>query len=253
MGTLANLKSHIKIEAEDLWHGFRRAVFDFEGHRAWIVFPSVTPVSGMPWTWTMQWADAFVERTGVPDMLSMGWHHATIETFGHRMDDEGLRVCRSFQRFLAECVGFATKAHLIGMSWGGFFSVRYTAAYPDCVAKMYLDAPLLNFDGFPEAEIGPWKSSPAIDGDWSNDPRMPLNLAGKLIEARIPVLLLYGGQDQTVPPEKNSLPFIERYRQAGELGKLLTVVPRAAYGHHPHGVEIDATQLITDFLKMTDC
>ena len=141
-----------KVLRSDTWYGYKRTVFDFEGHEAWVVSPKCEPAVGLPWTWTMQWAEAYVDRTGVLDLLAKGWHHVTIETFQHRMDEEGLRISRAFQKFLVEEIGFAPKACLVGMSWGGFFSTRYAATFPECVGKIYLDAPLMNFDGF--AKVG---------------------------------------------------------------------------------------------------
>ena len=250
----AKIEKRCRITKEDVWYGFRRTVFDFNGHSAWIVEPDVEPAAGSPWTWTMQWATAFVDRTGVPDLLKVGWRHVTIETYRHKMDDEGLRVSREFQRFLVDDLGFAPKANLIGMSWGGFFSVRYANAYPDCVAKIYLDAPLLCFDGFldrfgkTKAEIGkivgPWAESIPEGGKWSGDPRMPVNMAPSVAKAGIPILLLYGGKDVVVPPKTSCEPFIERFKAAG--GNI-SVTCRPTYGHHPHGEDKGRTVLIRDF------
>ena len=94
--------------------------------------------------------------------------------------------------------------------------------------------------------IGPWAKSVPKSGSWSNDPRMPVNLAAAVAKAKIPVLLLYGVQDQTVDPAKNCLPFVERFRAAG--GEI-TVDRRWAYGHHPHGVELDETGRILGFFR----
>ena len=104
----------------------------------------------------------------------------------------------------APLVGFDTEttsvdaktARLVGMSWGGFFSVRYAARFPDCVARIYLDAPLLTFTDFAHlgaastpteeaAAIGPWAAMPPKDGDWMADPRMPVNMAEALAEANV--------------------------------------------------------------------
>ena len=137
-----------KVVAVDKFYGFDRVVFDFMGCRAWICCPSCEPIKGRPWTWTMQWATAYVPRTNVLQMLRDGYHHVTIETFARKMDEKGLEVSAEFQRFLVEKLGFAPKAYLVGMSWGGFFSVRYASTCPENVAKIYLDAPLLTFDGF---------------------------------------------------------------------------------------------------------
>ena len=254
-GVAQRIAATKKVLRSDTWYGYSRTVFDFEGHEAWIVSPKCDSAAGLPWTWTMQWAEAYVDRTGVLDLLEKGWHHVTIETFQHRMDEEGLRVSRAFQKFLVEEIGFAPKACLVGMSWGGFFSTRYAAAFPECVGKIYLDAPLMNFDGFAKvggtptenaARIGPWANMPPADGNWSADPRMPVNMADPLAKAGIPILLLYGGQDATVPPSRNCELFAERFKAAG--GKI-DIRHRALYGHHPHGEDPDKTSSIVSFFE----
>ena len=254
-GVAQRIAATKKVLRSDTWYGYSRTVFDFEGHEAWVVSPKCEPAAGLPWTWTMQWAEAYVDRTGVLDLLAKGWHHVTIDTFRHRMDEEGLRVSRAFQKFLVEELGFAPKACLVGMSWGGFFSTRYAAAFPECVGKIYLDAPLMNFDGFAKvggtptenaARIGPWANMPPADGNWSTDSRMPVNMADRLAKAGIPILLLYGGQDATVPPSRNCELFAERFKAAG--GKI-DIRHRALYGHHPHGEDPDKTSSIVSFFK----
>ncbi len=249
----AKIAVKYRITGSDTWHGFRRTQFIFDGHRAWIAEPRGEPADGRPWTWTMQWADAFVERTGVLELLSNGWHHVTLDTFSNRMDEKGLDASRAFQRFLSSDLSFAERANLVGLSWGGFFSVRYACAHPDAVERMYLDAPLLNFDGFsglkkfrdnPGKAIGPWKDSVPPDGIWSNDPRMPLNMAEKLAEAGIPVKLIYGGKDEVVPPQCNAEPFAQRFAAAG--GKLYLTVHENR-GHHPHGEDAAGVHRIADF------
>ena len=254
-GVAQRIAATKKVLRSDTWYGYKRTVFDFEGHEAWVVSPKCEPAAGLPWTWTMQWAEAYVDHTGVLDLLAKGWHHVTIETFQHRMDEEGLRVSRAFQKFLVEELGFAPKACLVGMSWGGFFSTRYAAAFPECVGKIYLDAPLMNFDGFAKvggtptenaAQIGPWANMPPADGNWSTDSRMPVNMADRLAKAGIPILLLYGGQDATVPPAKNCELFAEKFKAAG--GKI-DIHHRALYGHHPHGEDPDKTSSIVSFFE----
>ena len=237
-------KAH-RIVGEDMWQGFRRTKFDFDGRGAWIVEPSAAPAEGRPWTWTMQWAEAFVDRTGVPELLKRGFHHVTIELFDTRMDEKGLAAAAVFQKFLVEELGLAPKANLIGMSWGGFFSTRYAAAYPQNVRKIYYDAPLMNFDGF-GMDIGPWAARRPANGTWSDDPEMPVNMAAKVAAAKIPVLLLYGGADGVVPPAKNCELFIPRFKAAG--GDI-QIEKRALFGHHPHGLDPDKTSRIVNFFR----
>ena len=241
----AKIAKSCKITGEDMWYGYRRTKFEFKGRKAWVVEPSCTPKKGIPWTWTMQWAEAFVDRTGVPDLLAKGYPHVTLDVFDTRMDENGLKACAEFQDFLVKELGFVKKCNLIGMSWGGFFSTRYAAAYPQNVRRIYLDAPLLNFDGFNAMAIGPWAASAPADGKWTADPRMPVNLAPQVVKGDIPVLLLYGGQDQTVPPASNAELFAARFKAAG--GRI-DVEKRGGFGHHPHGVDPNKTARIVNFV-----
>ncbi|MGI6495608.1 MAG: alpha/beta hydrolase family protein [Kiritimatiellia bacterium] len=230
------------ILVSDTWGGGHRVIFDFEGRKGWVIEPG-TPRADRPWCWTLQWMGAFLDRTGAPDLVRKGYHHVHLDAFDTRADDAGIAALASFQRYLVDELGFAAKANLIGMSWGGFYSIRYAAAHPDNVAAIYLDAPLLCL--MPTVkEIGPWQNEAPADGDWSADPRMPINLADKVAAAKIPILLLYGGMDSLVPPAANAEVFVPRFEAAG--GDI-QVVNRAAYGHHPHGVELDETSIITDF------
>jgi dienelactone hydrolase len=239
-----------KITRTDKWQGYDRAVIDFKGYEAWVVEPKVAPAYGKPWTWTMQWATAFPDRTGAPDMLARGWHHATIITFQHRMDEKGLAISREFQKYLVEELGFNEKASLIGMSWGGFFSTRYANTYPECVRSIYLDAPLLNFAKFGKASskeaavkrIGSWGENPPED--WNTDPRMPVNMAASLAKAKIPILLIYGGSDKVVERFENCERFLQRFKEAG--GDII-VNNRKLFGHHPHGLDPTNTAQIYEF------
>ena len=239
------------ILGTDSFAGGERTRFRFEGYEAWVVEPpaGVAVAEGCPWTWTMQWATAFVPRTPVSKLLSKGWRHVTILTFQHRMDETGLAVSRRFQDYLVGRLGFAPRACLIGMSWGGFFSTRYAKYNPGCVQAIYYDCPLMNFEkgGYTDGKgEGPWTSRVPADG-WSSSPEMPINMAGALVAQDIPVLLLYGGADRVVPPEQNCEVFIPRYRWLG--GENLTVVRRGAYGHHPHGVEESDASIADFFVK----
>lgn len=242
-----------KVEGEDIWHGFRRVKFSFDGRRAWIVEPSVAARNGMPWTWTMQWAEFQPDRTGVHDLLRRGWHHATIDLFDTRMDESGLKAAARFQEFLVKELGLAPKADLVGISWGGFFSVRYVAANPQNVRRLYLDVPLLSFDGFKAASsekgIGTWFRTRPADGVWRGDPRMPVNMAGAVAKAGIPILLFYGGSDTVVPPAENCLRFVKAFRAAkGEI----EVHCRNEYAHHPVGTDPDKTGPIVRFFESGD-
>lgn len=250
-GNYESLKGKIaatcELTREDEWHGFRRLSFRFRDAKAWVVVPNGKVDDKRRWTWTMQWADAFVPRTGCLDLLAAGWHHATIDTFKHRMDETGLEISRAFHEYVSGVLGLAPKANLIGMSWGGFFAVRYAAAFPEKVERIYLDAPLLVMgNGYDMKGAGPWNAMPPTDGDWAHDPRMPVNAAKTLADANIEILLLYGGKDTVVPPSPNCERFAKLFSEAG--GKI-DIVRRTDFGHHPHGLDASETGRIKDFFQ----
>ncbi|MBR6732844.1 MAG: alpha/beta fold hydrolase [Kiritimatiellae bacterium] len=244
-----------KIERQDMWHGYRRTQFDFNGRKAWVVEPSIAPLAGartprgrdgMQWIWNMLWPDCNVERMHVTDLLKRGFHYAYIDLFDTRMDDAGVAAASAFQSFLVMELGFTPKANLVGISWGGFMAAQYAAAKPTNVAKIYFDNALLTFDGYtPPAKIGlgPWeKSAPA--GGWHDEPRMPVNLAPALAQAGIKVLLVYGTSDIAVKPSANSAAFVAKFKAAGGDAKVLV---HPEYGHHPHGVESDEKNTVIGF------
>jgi len=245
-----------EVKARDAWFGYDRTVFVFDGEEAWVVEPK-DEAAGRPWCWTMEWPGAYAKRTASVVLLAKGYHHVTLRPGEYKdgkfvsrpgnMTDVRVKRSRAFQKFLVDRLGFAPKANLIGMSWGGFYSVRYAAANPDAVGHVYLDAPLLDFSSLTGWNLKKvYRTYGIIDEkyDGANDSRQPVNQAAPIAKAGIPVLLLYGGKDGVVPPAKNCELFARRFREAG--GKI-TVERRGEYGHHPHGLEMDEQQRFVDF------
>lgn len=227
--------------------GAPRYNFTFEGRKAYFDEPANAKKSRQ-WMWCMMWPNAFAEFTGQIDGVRRGYCYVHLSDLDW-MSPKGIKVAKRFRDFLVDKLGFADKAFLIGMSWGGFYSTRYAAAYPEDVARIYLDAPLMNFAAFELKKWGPAARSwgEPENGDWAKDPRMPINLAEKIAKAKIPVLLLYGAKDTTVPPAENCELFISRFKAAG--GDI-QVIRRGDYGHHPHGFKDPAKKgAVVDFFE----
>ena len=126
----------------DEWYGFKRYHFEFENCKAWIVEPKY-PAGDGRWSWCTVWPEAYVKRVGIVDLLEHGFYHVHIDAFAFRASPEGVAIMNRFQDFLVS-MGLSYKANLIGMSWGGFFSLRYSQTYPERIAAVYLDAPVCN-------------------------------------------------------------------------------------------------------------
>jgi len=251
----AEIAKSCKITKEDMWNGYRRTHFVFNGRQAWIAEPSTLPRqdggAGVAWIWSMLWPDCDVDRTHVARLLKDGFHYAYIDLFDTRMHDAGVVAAAEFQSFLVKNLGFAPKANLVGISWGGFMAARYAAERPDNVARMYLDNALLTFDGYDLAAsvgLGAWADATKRGAfAWSDDPRMPVNNAGKIAKAGIKVMLVYGTSDVAIKPSVNSRAFAAKFNAAG--GKA-TVLAHPEYGHHPHGVEPAEARTLIDFFSV---
>ena len=251
-----------KVFEKSTFQGFERIVFEYEGCEAWVVEP-VKPAAGSPWVWCMEWPTAFQERMGVKELLEAGYRWVTFNpatgrhikvAAGNQNDEMVAKRCR-FQKFLVAELGLEAKCGLIGMSWGGFYSVRYASIHPECVKAIFLDAPLLDFSTLPGEhrakryqQIRNYYPNITPDYDGTNDPLQPVSpaRAETIAKAGIPVLLIYGAADEVVPAESNCLRFATAYEKAGGHLKLWRDNLR---GHHPHGLEPGEGQVFVHFFN----
>lgn len=241
-------------ETIDEWHGFKRHTFQADGCVAWVVEPKIA-LPGHPWSWCMEFPDAFTERCAAPQLLAAGFHHAHIvvgNTFGC---PEAVKHLKAFHDLLV-AHGLAEKAVLIGLSRGGLYAYRFASEHPDSVAVIYGDAPLCDI-----------KTVKGVDGcgrgsatEWANLTRAyhfkddaealayrgnPVDTLAPLARAKVAIIHVIGDADDIVPPAKNSAVIEQRYRQ---LGGEIQIIHKPGIGHHPHGLD-DPTPVVNFILK----
>lgn len=250
-----------KVLSRDRMQGFDRIRFEFEGCMAWVVEPA-KPAEKSPWVWCMEWPTAFQNRTGVKELLSAGYRWVAFNpAFGWNkkpvagnQNDDMVAKRNRFQKFLVTELGLEERCCLVGMSWGGFYSVRYASMHPECVKAMYLDAPLLDFStlsSFKGKTCEQLKAFyPQVTKDYvgADDPLQPVSpaRAEAIAKAKIPVLLIYGAKDVVVPAESNCLRFAEAFEKAGGHLRLWRDNLR---GHHPHGLEPGEGAVFVNFFN----
>lgn len=226
------------------WYGFKRHNFELAGHRGFIVEPP-NPAPGLPWCWCLQWAEAFVSRTPALKLLERGFHHVHLDVFDTRMNPDGVALSEAFYSLLCR-LNFHPKAALIGMSYGGLFSLRWAAEHPETVGAIYLDAPVCDL-AFCKQKRGMAENMAAYGvgsaAELRAHPLSPLNNVRPIAEAKLPILCIRSGQDQTVSPRTNIDIFSRRLQAAG--GDI-TIIRRDYYGHHPHG--LDDPRPLADFI-----
>ena len=220
----------------DEWYGFKRHHFEFENCKAWIVEPKY-PAGDGRWSWCTVWPEAFVKRVGIVDLLEHGFYHVHIDAFAFRASPEGVAVMGRFHDFLVS-MGLSEKANLIGMSWGGFFSLRYAQTFPERIAAIYLDAPVC--DAADASPVAQERLKVILENYKLTREEMavsklnPLNNVEVLVKAGIPLMAAVGETDLSVDIDLN---FNILEKRIIELGGSIHTIRRDYWGHHPHGLD----------------
>ena len=151
---------------------------------------------------------------------------------------------REFHDYLVSQYSLNEKTVLFGFSRGGLSSVNYAYKYPEKVAVLYLDAPVLNILSWP-AGLGTGIGS---EKDWmlckqcyglTNGTALsfrgnPIDKAEALAKLGIPIISVCGDADKTVPYNENTQIFAQRYKAAGGT---ISVIVKPGVDHHPHSLE----------------
>lgn len=244
-----NLPSEI---SRDSWMGGIRHKFLLLGQEAWIVEPP-EPLKEKLYFHVPEWPDAFPERNGVKELLALGYYMIHIHVRNTFANEEALRRMKALYDFV-QTLGFSPKGALIGMSLGGLFSFRYAARYPETVACIYADAPVCDlYYRKRQGRNDPEEISRAYGfGDQveklKDNAFSPVNNLQKLIQAKIPLLMILGLNDTVVYAEDNGLLLADRYKAAGGEVELIT---RNNWGHHPHGLDQPLGTIVRFILKHT--
>lgn len=244
-------------ESVDTWLGYKRHLITIDGCKAWLVEPKKA-LPGNPWTWCMEFPDAFTDRTGVPQLLEKGFFHLHIQvgnTFG---SPAALKHFDALYAAITE-KGLAKKGTLIGISRGGLYAYNWASQNPDKVVCIYGDAPVCDFKSWPggkgkgKGSRADWKSLIQCYGfkdetealAWSKN---PVDSLEPLAKAKIPLIHVVGDVDDVVPVAENTAIIEQRYKA---LNGEITVFHKPTVGHHPHGLD-DTKALVDLILRYTE-
>ncbi len=227
---------------EQNWMGYECKWIRFEEHDAVIVFPQEEKRNGCIALKTEYWG-AFPEAIELP-LLENGFHLCYVKNDNRWGTDDNLDRQARFIRYLQAEYGLNGRCVPVGMSCGGLIAIKLTARYPEIVSCLYLDAPVVNYMSCP-CGFGAGRS---LSEDYSEILNalglqnlsellayrdMPLDRLGALTAAKIPVVLVAGDSDQTVPYCENGRFLEKAYKDAGVD---IEVYIKPGCDHHPHGL-----------------
>jgi pimeloyl-ACP methyl ester carboxylesterase len=213
--------------------------FIFNGYEATVIRPE-NPNG--KWIWKTEFLYAFdgAER----ELLSRGYtrvYYAIRDKYGSY---QAVRLMHEFYKHVIKEFALEDKCTLFGFSRGGLYAFNFALFYPECVKKIYLDAPVLDMRSWPPADSGnrlevytEYDLTPETIESFKGHPVMNFT---EFFSHGIPLLLVAGGADEIVPFEENSGKMIE-YCKNNCID--ITCIIKPECKHHPHSLD-DVTPIV---------
>ena len=217
--------------------------FQFNGYEATVIRPE-NPNG--KWVWKTEFLYAFdaAER----ELLSHGYTRVYYSIRDKYGSYHAVRLMHEFHKHVVKEFGLEEKCVLFGFSRGGLYAFNYALFYPECVDKIYLDAPVLDMRSWPplgsenrEQVYAEFNLTPGTIESFKGHP--VYNFA-EFFSHGIPLILVAGDADEIVPIEENSGKMID-YCQKNNID--ITYYVKPGCKHHPHSLE-DVTPIV-DFVE----
>lgn len=225
---------------------YEREDFIFNGREAVVVSPK-NPRADKRYVWRTEFLGAF--DSADREMLGRGYYLVHYKVSNMYGCPESVELMHKFHLHLIEKYGFPKTAIMFGFSRGGLYAVNYAAAYPEYTSLLYLDAPVMDIRSWP-AGYGKGIGAPkeweeckgwyGIDEESARSFSQNPNDKADLIKD-IPVIIVAGLADTTVPYDENGAVFEKRFK-----GTLKTIL-KPDCEHHPHS--LSDPKEICDFIE----
>ncbi len=246
-----DLSEELSEESETFnFHGFQGYDFTFQGRNAKVVVPKKANPDHL-WVWRSRfWGHE--SQTDIA-LLERGFHLVYCDVAELFANEEALSIWDAYYQNLTRA-GLSKKAVMEGMSRAGVYMYRWAVEYPDRVAAVYADAPVLDLKSWPGGlGEGPGHASTweTFKEDFKLESEQealdfkgnPLDLTNEIAKAGFPMLHVVGDADRVVPVKENTEPFEEKIKAAGGS---ITVIHKPGIDHHPHS--LPNPQPIIDFI-----
>jgi pimeloyl-ACP methyl ester carboxylesterase len=227
------------------WNGFSRIDFTLVDRPCVLVLPA-SPAPGNPWIWRTE----FFEHEPQADLalLGRGWCLAYMDAKNMYGGPKAMALFNQFYAHLVVQAGLSKRVVMEGFSRGGLYAINFAIAHPTSIAALYLDAPVLDIRSWPGRNRGSKEWAECLEAYNLTEEslakyRGPLDRLNMLAAAKVPILVVAGDADTTVPLAENTGALEKRYRQ---LGGPIEVILKPGGEHHPHSLKDPAP--IVEFL-----
>ena len=242
-----------KAFAASAWNGYNQYDIQFFYKKAKVVYPKKA-APGNPWMWRARfWGHE--PQTDLA-LLEKGYHLVYLDTVPELGSPASVYLWQEFYNYLTQNLGLSKKANLEGMSRGGLYLMNWAIAYPEQVASIYIDNPVLDARSWPGSITG---GKPRSPNDWANVLKsyklteesvktfkgFPVDTCDVLAKKKVPIILVNGDSDTVVPFNENGKILKEKYEK---LGGPIKVIMKPGADHHPHSLK-DPKPIVDFILK----
>ena len=215
----------------------------FHGSRAEVVVPEN---ANGEWIWKTEFFHAF--DSAEQALLNEGYTRVYYSVSDRYGSYKAVRLMREFYRYVTKEFDLKEKAHLFGFSRGGLYAFNYALFYPESVASVYLDAPVLDMKSWPpkdSVEQGQLFAEYTLNKDtlplFDDN---PIDNLKEYFELGIPTLVVAGDADELVPLNENAGVLL---KFCNDNGIAIENYIKNGCGHHPHSLD-DVTPIV-NFVK----
>jgi len=241
------------------FHGYQCHEFKTaSGASVKVICPKI-PAVGKPWLWrSLFWERIKPVYEADLTLVDQGYHVVLVHgnVAGHPKGNTNIDAA---YELLTSKHGFAKKCSLASLSRGTLQLFRWAAANPKKVNSIYVDNGVCNIKSWPAGKLVPGSGSQGkgnakswenfkktfgytTDTEALNSKQSPIDQLEPLAKAGVPILMVCGNKDTTVPYEENDAILEQRYRALG--GSIQVIVEDKG---HTHGMK-DPTPVI-NFIK----
>lgn len=208
------------------WHGFKVYTFNIDKFTIQIAEPK-TPLKGKPWIMSIgEMGDGFHWQMN-EKLLNSGAYIVAINSYNVYGADYGLNLMDSLYNIVRHNFDLPEKCGLYGVSRAGLSVYRWAIRYPERVACMYCEGPVLDFKTWPMAwppSAENWTELKRYYGFASDSLAVaykgnPIDNLRPIAKAKIPIRHVISLTDEhdtkIVPNDKNTLKAQQYLQQMG--------------------------------------
>lgn len=204
----------------------------FNGYEATVIRPE-NPNG--KWIWKTEFLYAFDDAER--ELLSRGYTRVYYSISNKYGSYHAVRLMHDFYRHVIKEFELDDKCILFGFSRGGLYAFNFALFYPECVSKIYLDAPVLDMRTWPPEGS---ENREQVYKEYDLTPETIKTFKGHPVENfveffshGIPLYLIAGDSDEIVPFEYNAGKMLD---YCFDNGIRIKNYIKSRCKHHPHSL-----------------